>query len=60
MVDAIYSARTSVVSDFGVSSAERDQSFGICRGCPLSPFLCTIVMATLMADVHKELRRRLP
>ena len=46
--------------DFGASSAERGQCFGMCQGRPLAPLLTTVAMATLTADARRELRLRLP
>ena len=50
MVQAIYTNRTFVVSDNGVVSGKHRQHNGIAQGCPLSPFLFSIVMTVLLHD----------
>ena len=59
MVGSIYENRSFVVADFGQTSSEHRQHFGICQGCPLSPFLFTIVMTTLLTDAYVLLREKL-
>ena len=45
IISEIYKRRTFVVHDSGCCSDKKIQHCGICRGCPLSSFLFTIVMA---------------
>ena len=52
VVAAIYKDRKFFVSDCGVQSSASTQSSGICQGCPLSPYLFSIVMTVLMHDAH--------
>ena len=49
MIQAIYVNRKFVVSDGGNISEEHTQ-YGICQGCPLSPFLFVMVMSVLLHD----------
>jgi hypothetical protein len=58
VVDGIYSARQFSVRDAGSTSAKHPQLFGICQGCPLSPFLFAIVMTMLMHDAKHDLAQR--
>jgi hypothetical protein len=43
IISEIYKRRTFVVHDNGCCSDRKIQHYGICQGCPLSPFLFTIV-----------------
>ena len=45
--------------DCGETSKLHDQRFGICQGCPLSPFLFTIVMTCVMHDSRRQLLQTL-
>ena len=57
-VKGIYRDRTFFVTDAGQTSAEHKQEFGICQGCPLSPFLFVIVMTVLISDARVLLSER--
>ena len=50
----IYKRRTFVVHDSGCCSGKKQQHYGICQGCPLSPFLFTIVMTVLLYDAKED------
>ena len=50
MISAIYSDRRFLVKDAGLTSSWYKQEYGICQGCPLSPFLFVILMTTLLHD----------
>ena len=52
MITKVYSHRCSYAQDCGSKSDQRAQAFGICQGCPLSPFLFTILMTVLMTDAR--------
>ena len=55
IIRAIYSGRKFVVRDAGHTSEPRPQHFGISQGCPLSPFLFSIVMTVLLFDASAKL-----
>lgn len=55
VVQNIYSHRKFLVRDCGVESRHHTQSSGIVQGCPLSPFLFTIVMTCIMTDARAQL-----
>ena len=50
VVGAIYRDRKFFVRDAGADSAQHQQHFGISQGCPLSPFLLSILMTVLLFD----------
>ena len=50
VVSSIYANRRFAVKDAGSTSELWDQAVGICQGCPLSPFLFSIVMTVLIYD----------
>ena len=57
VVGAIYTDRCFYVSDAGTESASRPQHFGICQGCPLSPFLFGMLMTVLIKDAKQMLEQ---
>ena len=54
IIRAIYSGRRFVVRDAGHTSEPRPRHFGISQGCPLSPFLFSIVMPVLLFDASAK------
>ena len=54
IISEIYKRRTFVVHDNGCCSEKKTQYYGICQGCPLSPFLFTIVMTVLLHDAKED------
>ena len=50
IVGAIYSDRRFFVKDAGEKSTMHRQTFGISQGCPLSPFLFSILVSALLHD----------
>ena len=58
VVRAIYTDRRFYVTDAGVDSGICCQNAGICQGCPLSPFLFSMLMTVLMADAKLKLQAR--
>jgi hypothetical protein len=55
LIRAIYTARHFSVRDAGETSNTHPQHFGICQGCPLSPFLFSMLMTVLMHDAKASL-----
>ena len=54
-ISEIYSGRVFEFVDNGVESTRRQQKAGIIQGCPLSPFLFSMVMTILMTDAVNNL-----
>ncbi|CAE8629014.1 unnamed protein product [Polarella glacialis] len=54
MVGAIYSGRRFTVKDGRWESTHREQASGVSQGCPLSPFLFSILMTVLFHDVDNH------
>ena len=55
IISSIYSDREFIVRDAGAESSRKRQQFGVSQGCPLSPFLFSIVMTTLMHDARAHM-----
>ena len=55
VIKAVYQNRMFRVRDGGRISEPHEQQFGICQGCPLSPFLFVMVMTVLMRDAKRQL-----
>ena len=55
MIVSIYTDRTFRVAECGTESELHNQRFGICQGCPLSPFLFVIVMQDLISRARESL-----
>ena len=53
-IQAIYNHRTFTVQASGCKSAIYVQHFGISQGCPLSPFLFSILMTVLFTDASPQ------
>ena len=51
MISDIYSQRKFSVRDCGHESRQHTQNSGIVQGCPLSPFLFTMVMTCVMHEM---------
>ena len=56
VIQGIYRNRSFTVRDAGCTSSPHQQLFGICQGCPLSPFLFVMVMSVLMHDAKQQLQ----
>ena len=54
-VGSIYTDRTFSVKDAGSISSQHPQFFGISQGCPLSPFLFSILVTLLISDATRKL-----
>ena len=57
-IRAIYTGRRFIVNDVGHASLEHPQKFGICQGCPLSPFLLSMLMTMLMHVARRRVAAR--
>ena len=55
MIKSIYTDRQFLIQEMGISSDLHCQDFGISQGCPLSPFLCIILMTIVMHDAKSNL-----
>lgn len=55
VVSAIYTGRQFRVRECGQTSSYCNQQFGICQGCPLSPFLFSMVMTCAREKVQQKL-----
>jgi len=60
MVKGIYSNRCFKVRDSGHTSSTHPQHFGIIQGCPLSPFLFSILMTVLIYDAKSKFLQERP
>ena len=58
VVESIYQSRTFDVRGGRETSASRPQQYGISQGCPLSPFLFSIVMTVLLHDAKSLFAER--
>ena len=58
VVQAVYSHTRFQVRVDGQMSSTRCQEHGISQGCPLSPFLFSILMTVLLYDANMDLRSR--
>ena len=56
LTGSLYSRRRFRVRDGGVMSDSHSQKFGISQGCPLSPFLFSMVMTVLISDANLDLQ----
>lgn len=56
VIASIYRNRQFYVKEAGVKSNIHHQHFGISQGCPLSPFLFSIIMTVLIWDAKAILR----
>ena len=56
VIASIYRNRQFYVKEAGVKSNIHHQYFGISQGCPLSPFLFSIIMTVLIWDAKAILR----
>ena len=55
MIQKVYSERRFFVFECGARSTTRRQSSGISQGCPLSPYLFSILMTVLVHDARSKL-----
>jgi hypothetical protein len=55
MIAAIYQAPNYVITDKGTTTRPRIHKSGIRQGCPLSPYLFTMLMTVIMHDVDRGL-----
>ena len=55
MIRHIYSNRRFHVREAGFESDCHEQFFGISQGCPLSPFLFSILMSVLLHDARQQM-----
>ena len=55
MIQKVYSNRRFYVVECGVTSSTQAQSLGISQGCPLSPYLFSILMTVLVHDARRKL-----
>ena len=55
MIANIYTGRKFNVCEAGYVSQQHDQHFGISQGCPLSPFLFSILMTVLLHDARAKM-----
>ena len=51
-VKEIYTGRAFATRDGGRMSSQRVQHSGMSQGCPLSPFLFSMVMTVVMTDAR--------
>ena len=55
IISDIYTKRSFRVKDGDRLSSDREQASGISQGCPLSPFLFTMLMTVVMRDAAQNL-----